>query len=199
MADGKPSALALKPLPIPRNFLRIEPAALADLLRKKDPSLVVFDVRDNDHPGGRACSAPPVPLLTLLVDVPGSIHVPYAGAEARGSERSRPKRLILSQSLRRKPQRLRNCTFIYQESLIWLPLTPLTNSYGSKEHVIFYCMYGQLRSPASALNFIKHVPKASPDAEANNVYGAERRTGALIDPQIRSVWRLPRLYQSLQV
>lgn len=32
-------------------------------------------------------------------------------------------------------------------------------------------MYGQLRSPAAALNFIKHLPKLS-DQEANNVYVA---------------------------
>lgn len=52
MSEGK-TPFSMKPLPIPRNFQRIEPAALADLIQKKEASLTVFDVRDADHTGGR--------------------------------------------------------------------------------------------------------------------------------------------------
>lgn len=52
MAEVK-APFAIKPLPIPRNFQRIEPAALADLLQKKETNMVVFDVRDVDRTGGR--------------------------------------------------------------------------------------------------------------------------------------------------
>ena len=52
MAEVK-TPFSMKPLPIPRNFQRIEPAALADLLHKKEASLTVFDVRDADRTGGR--------------------------------------------------------------------------------------------------------------------------------------------------
>ncbi|KAL6045674.1 Cdc25 phosphatase Ibp1 [Balamuthia mandrillaris] len=46
--------------------------------------------------------------------------------------------------------------------------------HANKEYVVFYCMYGQLRSPAAALAFIKAAkPPSKEDAEvplASNTY-----------------------------
>lgn len=47
-------------------------------------------------------------------------------------------------------------------------LEVLAQEHGSKDYVVFYCMYGQLRSPAAALSFLKALGKDS--TSENNVY-----------------------------
>lgn len=42
----------------------------------------------------------------------------------------------------------------------------IKKDHGDKKYIIFYCMYGSLRSPAAALDYIKSL---GPDAEASNV------------------------------
>jgi rhodanese-related sulfurtransferase len=46
-------------------------------------------------------------------------------------------------------------------------LEQLAKEHGGKEYIVFYCMYGQLRSPAAALSLIKALGSES---AGNNVY-----------------------------
>ena len=43
----------------------------------------------------------------------------------------------------------------------------LKKDHQGKDYIVFYCMYGALRSPAAALDYIKTL---GPQAETNNVY-----------------------------
>eukprot|EP01101_Sappina_pedata_P004386 TRINITY_DN1840_c0_g1_i1.p1 TRINITY_DN1840_c0_g1~~TRINITY_DN1840_c0_g1_i1.p1 ORF type:complete len:189 (-),score=81.80 TRINITY_DN1840_c0_g1_i1:111-677(-) len=43
----------------------------------------------------------------------------------------------------------------------------LVEKYGKAKSVVFYCMYGQLRSPSCALTFIKRKKQVLPDSLAN--------------------------------
>jgi len=45
--------LAIPKISIPKNFLKITPEAVAELIDKKDPSYVLIDVRGGDYVGGR--------------------------------------------------------------------------------------------------------------------------------------------------
>jgi len=49
-------------------------------------------------------------------------------------------------------------------------LTELVNQYASYKHVVFCCMYGQLRSPSCALGFIKKMQELRPDCTPDNVF-----------------------------
>jgi len=48
-------------------------------------------------------------------------------------------------------------------------VTELVQKYGKYKHVIFYCLYGQLRSPSCALGFIKKLEDTHHD-DLNNVF-----------------------------
>lgn len=43
----------------------------------------------------------------------------------------------------------------------------LKKEHGDKQYIVFYCMYGSLRSPAAALDYIKSLGS---QADATNVY-----------------------------
>jgi len=49
-------------------------------------------------------------------------------------------------------------------------LTDLVKQYHSYANVIFYCMYGQLRSPSCALTFLKKQQELFPASPTNNVF-----------------------------
>jgi hypothetical protein len=53
--DVEMAVPGVKPLQIaiPRNYQKIDATDLAELVKKKDDSLAVVDVRDLDYPGGR--------------------------------------------------------------------------------------------------------------------------------------------------
>ncbi|ELR18795.1 rhodaneselike domain containing protein [Acanthamoeba castellanii str. Neff] len=48
-------------------------------------------------------------------------------------------------------------------------LEQLAKEHGRKDYIVFYCMYGQLRSPAAALSLIKALGTDAA-SQGNNVY-----------------------------
>ena len=51
-------------------------------------------------------------------------------------------------------------------------LEQLAKEHGRKDYIVFYCMYGQLRSPAAALSLIKALGTSDAASQGNNVYAS---------------------------
>eukprot|EP01087_Luapelamoeba_hula_P014652 TRINITY_DN4336_c0_g1_i2.p1 TRINITY_DN4336_c0_g1~~TRINITY_DN4336_c0_g1_i2.p1 ORF type:complete len:174 (-),score=25.96 TRINITY_DN4336_c0_g1_i2:33-554(-) len=106
-------AISIPKIPIPNNFQKITPEALAELL-EKNASVLLVDVRGPDYVGGH---------------IPGAVNIPYSeGFEAKCPD--------------------------------------LRKDHGNKDNVVFYCMYGQLRSPSAALDYLK----SADETEAKKVF-----------------------------